>query len=648
MTYRESTNYYRGNNDSASSQYSQANRDNQTSYYDRNSTSYYDRTSTHAENTSRRDYNTEVAQDAWAPPRRAIPANDYHNSSTFRNPYDRLSQAEDLLHTRGFNAARQTYQRAIDEADGISVKSIKQDRYNDMQNLKSINDRESRLVNAGVSLDRLQLFENQRQQILGNEKELNNLYYAPVNARISMGLACIKTGEPMEIMEGQRLIAEAKQKRPEIADDPRLQNLIDNAYQIGYRNHHPNVRPQVSYNYEPTQTDYPQPTRTDYPQTPRTDYPQTPRTDYPQAPQADYPQTPRTNAPQSTRTDYPLQPQRAPQDQPVPQPAAPAQRPPWQPNDTPPQVVPQNRPDAPAPRAVDTPPVIQPPVRVHAEVPPPPGLPNDNSRPTRALIDNSQSRISDAEALSWLHNHYQHLTVEQKAQNDRDAQKAYDQTPSSWNPMAPSWESRALINKQDKLLEFSTGFRADLTNLFELSKQPHSYDSDFARQALITIIKTSAENMSDEAGNREISEECCAQVKELCRAGANGRAEMVDAVRIGMTESSHLPGGAKNYLMDGLELLATDRPPAITAETAGRIALIALKHELDNTPRLGSPDRKGETRDEITQRQIRLIALLDKFGFKNAVADLQDLVKSNADDSVRQAAAKAVNDLQRR
>lgn len=62
---------------------------------------------------------------------------------------------------------------------------------------------------------------------------------------------------------------------------------------------------------------------------------------------------------------------------------------------------------------------------------------------------------------------------------------------------------------------------------------------------------------------------------------------MVDAVRIGMTESSHLPGGAKNYLMDGLELLATDRPPAITAETAGRIALIALKHELDNTPRLG-------------------------------------------------------------
>ncbi|MBS1955123.1 MAG: hypothetical protein JST89_13125 [Cyanobacteria bacterium SZAS-4] len=611
MTYRsDSTHYYRGNNDNASSQYSQANRDHQTSYYDRNSTSYYDRTPTNAESAPRRDYNIEASQDAWAPPKRSIPLNDYHDSSTFRNPYDRLSQAEDLLHTRGFNAARQTYQRAIDEADGISLRSIKQDRQNDMQNLKSINDRESRLVNAGVPFERLQLLENQRQQILGNEKELNNLYYAPVNARISMGLACIKTGEPMEIMEGQRLIAEAKQKRPEIADDPRLQNLIDNAYQIGYRNHHPNVRPQVSYNYEPTRSEYPQAA--------------------------------------STRTDYPLQPQRVPQDQPVQQPTAPAQRPPWQPSDTPPPVVPQFRPDPPVPRAADTQPMVQPPVRTHAEVPPPPGQPNDGSKPTRAIIDNSASRISDPEALTWLHNHFQHLTVEQKAQNDRDAQKAYDETPSSWNYFAPDWASRALTNKQAKLLEFSNGFRADLNNLFDLSKQPHSYESDYARQALITIIKSSAENMSDEAGNRQISEECCAQVKELCRAGANGRAEMVDAIRVGLTESSHLPSGAKTYLIDGLELLATDRPPAITTETAGRLALLALKHELDNSPRLGSPDRKGETRDEITQRQIRLIELIDKFGLKSALTDLQDLVKSNADDTVRQAAAKAVNDLQRR
>ncbi len=380
--------------------------------------------------------------------------------------------------------------------------------------------------------------------------------------------------------------------------------------------------------------------------------------------------------------------QRYPQDQPLPQVTAPSQRPPWLQdynptpvtqqtrqdlpvaprNDTPPALVspnydtppasvapiapiapvaPQYRPATPTPRIVDTQTPVEPPVRVHAEVPPPPGLPNDGSRPTRALVDNSQSRISDSEALNWLHAKYQHLTIEQKSQNESDAQKAYDQTPSSWNPMAAPWDSRALLNKQDKLVEYSTGFRADLTNLFALSSQPHSYDSDFARQALITIIKNSAENMSDESGNREISEECCAQVKELCRAGANGRAEMIDAVRIGLTESSHLPSGAKNYLMDGLDLLANDKPPAITAETAGRIALLALKHEVDNTPRLGSPDRKGESRDEITQRQIRLIALLDKFGFKSFLADLQDIVKSNADDSVRQAAAKAVGDLQR-
>jgi hypothetical protein len=39
--------------------------------------------------------------------------------------------------------------------------------------------------------------------------------------------------------------------------------------------------------------------------------------------------------------------------------------------------------------------------------------------------------------------------------------------------------------------------------------------------------------------------------------------------------------------------------------------------------------------------------MLDQFGYKNALGDLQDIVKSNADDQIREAAAKAIQDLRR-
>src|SRR6185437_4669977 len=118
---------------------------------------------------------------------------------------------------------------------------------------------------------------------------------------------------------------------------------------------------------------------------------------------------------------------------------------------------------------------------------------------------------------------------------------------------APDWETRANEQKQNKLLEYSQGFRQDLNDIKQLSTQPPSHDSDYARQALITIIKNSGSNMSTEALNREISEECCQQVRDLCHAGANGRAQMVDAIRVGLTEASHLSGGGKQALLDGLE-----------------------------------------------------------------------------------------------
>ncbi len=129
MPYRSdsSSYYHRGNNDNASSRYS--NSDNQPTYSDHSSTSYYDRTQPNTERTYRGDISTQGALDAWAP-RRYVPANDYHDPDTFKNPYDRLGQAEQLLHTRGFNAARQTYLRSIDEADGISLTSIREDRHN--------------------------------------------------------------------------------------------------------------------------------------------------------------------------------------------------------------------------------------------------------------------------------------------------------------------------------------------------------------------------------------------------------------------------------------------------------------------------------------------------------------------------------------
>jgi hypothetical protein len=298
------------------------------------------------------------------------------------------------------------------------------------------------------------------------------------------------------------------------------------------------------------------------------------------------------------------------------------------------------------------------PPRVHAEIPPPAVVPNDRptiTHPTVALVQSSQTRVSDTEALNWMHSRYQHLTVESLVQVTRDAQQAYqqafDNTGRSFNPYSDSREERGKVAgesaRADKMIEFGKARNAELADLFATSSQPHSADSDLARQALITTIKNSAGNMSTEAQARQISEECCEQVKKLCQPNANGRSEMIDAVRIGLTESSHLSGGGKRYLIDGLESLASDQSPAISRETAGRIALLALKHDVENTPRLGAPDRPGESRGECIQRQIRLIGMIDKFGFKSAKTDLQDLLNSNASDEVRQAAQQALADLQK-
>ncbi len=651
MSHRPDSNeYYRHSNDSASSFYAhlninshgsghgsehsnnyQNNFEHTSRYYDQTQR-YYDQTQRYYDQTQRYspDIATQGALDAWAP-RRVKRENDYRDPDTFRNPYNDLSRAEQSLHTDGFSAARRHYLQSIKDADGINVNNIREDRRYDVQALEKLNARESRLIEAGASFSQLQPYENQRQQILNNERELNRLYYAPANTRISMGLACIKTGDPYEIMEGQRLIAEAREKRPEIADDPRLQTMIDNAYQIGYRNQHPVERSYEPYRYDQIST--------------RTDAPLQPSNSYP--PQSDA----SSNSPITTRSDAtPAQQNSAPSDGSQnratnrPTDATPSNQ--QYPAQSDASQAPTGSTSA-APWHPDYNPVpIRPPVNTRPEIPAPPAVQGDGVRPTFQLQENSQSRISDAEALNWLHGKYQHLTIEQKQQNARDAQKAYDETPSSWSPFAVPWENRASENKQNKLLEFSNGFRADLTNLFETSKQPHSYDSDLARQALITIVKNSAQNMSDEAGNREIAEEASAQIKELCRAGANGRREMIDGIRVGLTEASHVSNGTKNNLIDGLELLALDKPPVITADAAARLALLALKHEVDNTPRLGAPDQRGDSRDAITQRQVRLIELLDKLGYKNSLSDLRDLVNSNADDKVREAAAKAMQKLQ--
>ncbi|HEY9734400.1 MAG TPA: hypothetical protein V6C89_20985 [Drouetiella sp.] len=594
------------------------------------------------------DISRQGALEAWAP-RGCVPNNDYRNPDTFRNPYDDLGNAEQLMHSQGFGAARGAYLRSIKDADGINVDNLRDDRRYDLQNLRDLNEREAQLANAGGSFEQIQNLEYQRQQIFNNERELHNLYYAPANTRISMGLACIKTGDPMEIMEGRRLIAEAREKRPEIADDPRLERAIDNAYQIGYRNQHPSVRPHAQYRYDlpSVRTDAPLPEITNSYQPPAQE------STRPQYTPQYRPRYSPSDAPlhiePSVNSNYPrpLENTKINPEQKV-VPTDPSSLPPLevhteQKNTSPdPSANPSaRRQDVPVEPKV----IPMPPASPHLEISAPPGLPNDHSRPTSALQENSQRRVSDAEAMSWLHSRYQHLTIEQKQQNDRDAQKAYDQTPSSWSYFTPDWDTRARGNKQAKLVEFSNGFRADLTDLYATSSQPPSRDSDMARQALITIIKNSASNMSNEAINREISQEATAQVKELCRNGANGRRDMVDAVRIGLTESAHIPDGAKTNLIDGLELLAGDGQPILTADAAGRLTLLALKHELDNTPRLGAPDQPGQSRGGCVERQIRLIQLLDKFGYRNALADLADLAKSSADDQIRVAAAEAFKHL---
>lgn len=598
-----------------------------TNYYDRDTVNNYER-NLGTNNGNCNDIATQGALDAWAP-RKVVAANDYHDPNTFNNPYDDLKSAVNILHSSGLDAARSTYMRSIDEADGISVRDIRNDRRYDMQNLTNINATENTMVRNGASMQDLRDLEQQRQQIINNEKQLNNLYYAPANTRISMGLACIKTGDSMEMLEGERLIEDAKRKRPEIANDPKLQNMIDNAYQVGYRNHANHETPAPGYEFHPPSVYHAHP-RNEYPQHANPVYP--PETQVVPRPSVQ----PWTPAYTPTPSDAPARTNVPPTQSDVP---ARTNVPPRNDVPTAPTSV---RTDAPLTAA----PVDLPPARPHSEIPAPPGVPVDGSSPTAALVENTQSRISDQEVTGWLQQKYQHLTVEQLMQNQRDAQKAYDETPSEFSFFGSTWSRRAEERKQAKTVEYSNGFRADLDGLKSLAKEAPSHDSDYARQALVTIIKNSAQNMSIERLNREISEECCQVVRDLCKPGANGRAQMVDAIRVGLTESSHLTGGGKAALLDGLELLATEKPPAISAETAGRLALIALKHELDNTPRIGAEDRTGDSRGEGVEREVRLINMLNKFGYKDSLADLHAVQTSSANDAVRKAASIAIISLE--
>ena len=604
---------------------------NYSNYYERTqspglSTNYYDRTQTSGDYGQGNDLSTQAVFDCWGP-RQNVRSNDYRNPDNFSNPYNDLDAANQINRTQGFNAARGTFLRSIQDADGIDPTSLKQDHNYDLANLNRINSRESNISRYGGSFEDMQNLEQQKHQILSNESELKSLYYAPANTRISMGLAAIKTGNQMEMLEGQRLIEEAKEKRPEICADPRLQQMIDNAYQVGYRAHTNSGRPANIYEYPGTSNGEYQ--RTDAPQ-PSQRLPQefVPRTETEHAPPL----------PPETTTVRPA---------------------PWEPSYPIHQPTPVPNHELPS-RPVVAPTIVSPeaPARVHAEVPPPVVLPAnlpDIAHPTIASVQSSRARITDAEAMQWLHSRYSHLTVESQLQNEREGQdayqKAFDNTSYSFNPYSDSRDVRGASAgesaRADKRIEYGNARNKELKDLYDTASQPSSPDSDLARQALITIIKNSAGAMATEHMGREISQECTAKVKELCAPGANGRSEMLEAIKVGLTESSHIPGGAKNNLMDGLELLVQGPAPEITKETAGRIALAALEHDIANLPRMGAPNQTGLSREECLQRQIRLIGMIDKFGCKSGSTVLQDLVKAaGTTDEVRNAAQQALADLQ--
>jgi hypothetical protein len=573
-------------------------------------TNSYDRIQRPDQQNRENEFSTQAALDCWAP-RRSVSANDYRNPETFSNPYNDLDAALQINQTQGLDAARSTFLRSIKDADGIDFRSVKADHKYDLQNLNRINSSENNIARNGGSFEDMQNLEQQRQLILHNDTDLKNLYYAPANTRISMGLACLKTGDPAEMSEGQRLIEEAKEKRPQIARDPRLQQMIDEAVQVGY----------AARNYGGADSGY---------------------------------QEPEFNPPQITHAPAPLWPELqtgAQNSQPVP-----SRRQPWhleyKPSETAAPV--EATPNQPAPVEPVTSVV---PARTYPDVQPPAVVPVERvgmQHPTIAAVEHGQTRISDAEATNWMNSRYQHLTVASLVQNTRDSQTAYqkaaDDTSYSMNPFDDSRDERGKVNGDfafnQKKIEYMTARNAELRDIFALAKQPHSHDSDLARQALITIIKNSAGSMADEPFSREISQECSAQVKELCAPNANGRSEMLDAIKGGLTESSHIPGGAKSNLLDGLELLADPQAPEISKQTAGTVALLALQHELDNAPRLGAPALPGQSTQECIQREVRLIGMIDKFGHKDALNDLKAIVKSNAPDEVRTAAQQAILDLQ--
>lgn len=137
-----------------------------------------------------------------------------HRSS--QDPIMDLRVAGSICYHYGMEAARGAYGEAISAADHVDQNRVQSEWRRVQDQMSRLRDENSDLPDFATREMRLEL----------RSRHLYELYMAPAAARINMGLAEIRTGEPQHVHEGMELISQGLSIRPEAANDPAFMNAL--------------------------------------------------------------------------------------------------------------------------------------------------------------------------------------------------------------------------------------------------------------------------------------------------------------------------------------------------------------------------------------------------------------------------------------
>ncbi len=169
-----------------------------------------------------------MRDEAWQRPREFARVDAQRPQGPAENPYQHLQRAHDAMRTKGIEHAEPHYKSAIQSADRIDQNALKQERMNNARQLQAL---EQELASQGGRASRD--LRSRKEALTSRDRELYELYMSPATSRANMALAYIRTGYPAYVQQGEQLLGQAMQLRPEMKSDGHFQRHLQQAYSAG-------------------------------------------------------------------------------------------------------------------------------------------------------------------------------------------------------------------------------------------------------------------------------------------------------------------------------------------------------------------------------------------------------------------------------